>query len=265
MSTWAIGDIQGCADSFDALLAEIAFDPAVDRLWLVGDLVNRGPASGRVLDRVAGLGDAARFVLGNHDLAFVARHLGLRKRKKCDTLDEIFARSDIGAIVDDLVHRPVLAHEGDHVFVHAGLHPHWTLDDAVARARDVEAWLQCAPDRLIEASLTRSGPPRVGDPLDAARAALQVFTLTRVVDADGALDLHYNGPPDGRPDGTWPWFDAPGRRWTNARVVFGHWAALGVRITRDAVGLDSGCVWGGALTAWRVDDGALVQVDAREP
>lgn len=264
MTTWAIGDLQGCADSFDALLTEIAFEPARDRLWLVGDLVNRGPGSDRVLRRVDQLGDVVTTVLGNHDLHLVARHLGLRRAKKRDTLDAVLARSDIDEVVDSLLRRPVFVRTASHAIVHAGLHPDWTLTEAEHRARDVEAWLQRAPGRLLEASMKRSGRPRTGDALDEARASLQVFTLTRLIDPSGWLDLDFKGPPNERPPGTIPWFDAPNRRWGEVRVVFGHWAALGVHVSDHAVGLDSGCVWGGSLTAWRVEDGHVVQVSARE-
>jgi bis(5'-nucleosyl)-tetraphosphatase (symmetrical) len=244
MATYAIGDVQGCDVTLGRLLARCAFDPAADRLWLVGDLVNRGPRSLAVLRRVRALGDRAVVTLGNHDIHLLARRAGISAPKKRDTLDEVLAAPDCDLLCSWLAERPLLHRENGSVMVHAGLKPDWTIEDAERRARAVEACL-------------RGG--RLGDLLSGRERALaddlSVLTRIRTLYPDGTL-ADYDGPPAGAPTGALPWFAHP-RRSRDATIVFGHWAALGLHMRDGVIGLDTGCVWGRALTAVRLEDRAI--------
>ncbi len=252
MPTYAIGDIQGCFSTLQRLLTRIGFDPARDRLWLAGDLVNRGPRSLEVLRWAAAHERALVSVLGNHDLHLLGAAAGLRPPKPKDTLEQVLSAPDADPLLAWLRQRPLLHRDGDWALVHAGLHPDWTLADAERLARAIEGELRGAGWRDLLAALYGGGSGEL-------EQALRVFTLMRVVRADGALDLEFNGPPAERPEGTTPWFELPSRRPPGTRVVFGHWAALGLHVTPSAVGLDTGCVWGKTLTAFRLEDGAIAQ------
>jgi bis(5'-nucleosyl)-tetraphosphatase (symmetrical) len=251
VSTWAIGDVQGCFDSLQALLATLGWRPGGDTLWLVGDLVNRGPKSLEVL-RWAKEHDVC-CVLGNHDLHLLARAEGARPPGRNDTLSPILKADDRRALLGWLGSRPLLVAEDRAVLVHAGIPPRWSLDKARRRAEEVEHLLR------------RDGAGAVMGVLPTARPravrALAAFTRMRFVDGKGRPDYLFKGPPSQRPTGQRPWFEAglPDRL-----VVFGHWAALGLRVTPGAWGLDTGCVWGGALTAACLETGEVVQQRALE-
>jgi bis(5'-nucleosyl)-tetraphosphatase (symmetrical) len=240
MATYAIGDIQGCYATLQGLLARIGFDAARDRLWLVGDLVNRGPRSLDVLRWARALDGRIVAVLGNHDLHLLGRAAGVRPRRDFDTFDDILQAPDRDPLLEWLAARPLLYREGDRVLVHAGLLPAWTVDDAEARAR------------AAEAALRTGGPAALAGSPDMA-----ALTRVRLVDGAGEPVPDYSGPLDGAPPGTMPWFAHPARRSRGSRIVFGHWAALGLVLDDDAVGLDTGCVWGRCLTAMRLEDGAV--------
>lgn len=263
MSTYAIGDIQGCFRTLEGLLERVGFDPARDRLWLVGDLVNRGPRSLEVLRWAVGLGDRLVAVLGNHDLHLLATAAGDRKPRRLDTLEAVLAAPDREALIDWLRRRPLLHREGDTVLVHAGLARDWTVEEAAAQAAAASTALS-APD--WQAFLGRYYGGRPQDAVEAALyEAIRTLTTVRAIrEADGALVSSFSGPPAERPAGTVPWFEAPGRRSAEAQVVFGHWAALGLHRAPNVVALDSGCVWGGPLTAWRLEDGAIFQEPRRD-
>jgi bis(5'-nucleosyl)-tetraphosphatase (symmetrical) len=262
VSTWAIGDIQGCGETLRRLLERIGFATSGDRLWLVGDLVNRGPRSLDVLRWAREHEDRLVCVLGNHDLHLIGRAFGTRKPKKRDTLDDVLGAPERAELIDWLRRRPLLHREGAHVLVHAGLLPAWTLGEADDLARDLEASLR-APDPAGWLTEIFRGPtprwtPELDRP-DALRAALQALTRLRTCDGDGRVDDDYSGPPDGAAAGFRPWFDWPTRRDPEVTPIFGHWAALGLHLTPQLLGLDSGCVWGRALTAIRLEDRKLVQ------
>ncbi len=267
MPHYAIGDVQGCMESLRALLERIDHDPARDRLWMTGDLVNRGPRSLEVLRWARAQGDSLVTVLGNHDLHLLARAAGVAPRRPRDTLDAVLAAPDRDELVEWLRRRPLLVREGDLVLVHAGLLPAWSVSDAESIARDLEGEL--AGPRWVALLADWRGAPAAWrrDLSPTARRALALTALAtiRAVNGEGALRRDFNGAPDDMPAGCVAWFDHPARRSRDARVVFGHWAALGLLLRDDVAALDSGCVWGRQLTALRLDDGAVFQQPALEP
>lgn len=267
MATYVIGDIHGCYDSVRALLAEIRFRPSRDRLWLVGDLVNRGPASLEVLRWARGLGDRAVAVLGNHDLHLVARALGVSEARPKDTLDSVLAAEDAPALLDWLRGRPLLHREGRWVMVHAGLFPSWTVARAEALARDAEQALRGRGAKRLLAAVKTPPFPAWSEKLSAferRRMAVSALTHLRTLTEDGRPCERFAGPPTEAPAGCCPWFDRSHEREGELTVVFGHWAALGLHFSPGVAGLDSGCAWGGKLTALRLEDEAVFQVENQE-
>jgi bis(5'-nucleosyl)-tetraphosphatase (symmetrical) len=268
MRLFAIGDIQGCAAAFDALLRKIAFRPSRDRLWLVGDLVNRGPESLAVLRRVMGLGRSVRCVLGNHDLHLLATVAGRRELSPADTFRDVLEAPDLDAIVDWLRHRPLLHHDrgAKRLLVHAGIPPPWTVAEARAEAQEVEAQLRGRKWRYALREMYGGEPSawsRKLPAVDRRRYTINALTRMRYCDRRGRIDLSYSGAPGTQPKGLIPWFDVPERRAEGTHVVFGHWAALGLLRRRDVTALDTGCVWGNYLTAVRLDrPGRALQVSA---
>ncbi len=266
MARYAIGDIQGCKASLDRLLALIAFSPSRDQLWLVGDLVNRGPRSLDVLRWARDLGPIVTCVLGNHDLHLLSRAAGASGPKKRDTLDDVLAAPDCDQLMEWLRARPLFAVEGTHAFVHAGLHPTWTVDDARARAAEIEHELAGPSWRAFLSSSSGAAPkwnPRLGGS-DRWRAILAYLVRARMLRADGRIEPDYAGAPTGAPAGTIPWFKFPNPAWATHTIVFGHWAALGLDLGPHHVALDTGCVWGKSLTALRLDDRSVFQIKAVE-
>lgn len=262
MATYAIGDLQGCFRPLMRLLEEIEFDPEHDRLWIVGDLVNRGPASLEVLRWCYANRAHITTVLGNHDIYLIARALGAVPKKKRDTLDDIIESEDGPVLLEWLRSRPLIHRDGQWLMVHAGLHPEWTTDQAQSYARDIESRIQSGY-RPAVASLLEPAPLRLDDAMSAAdtrRFALAVMTRMRMCHADGALDFDYKGRPADAPPSLHPWFSRLATVDRDFTLVFGHWAALGLHIDERVIGLDSGCVWGRALTAVRLDDRAVFKV-----
>ena len=260
MTLYAVGDIQGCYRAFESLLERIAFEPARDRLWLVGDLVNRGPESLAVLRRVIGLGDAVTTVLGNHDLHLLAAAAGRRSVGAKDTFGDVLRAGDADELLDWLRRRPLLHVDpaAGRVLVHAGIPPEWDVDEAVLRAAEVESLLRGDGWRETLAAMYGNEPSAWQAGMDRAgrlRYTINALTRMRFVHADGALDFDCSGPPGSQPQGLTPWFDMPGRRAAGMHIVFGHWSALGVLQRPDVTALDSGCVWGRALTAVALDAG----------
>ena len=258
MRLFAIGDIQGCAAAFDALLRKIAFRPSRDHLWLVGDLVNRGPDSLAVLRRVIGLGNSVTCVLGNHDLHLLATVAGRRELSPADTFEDVLEAPDLQAIVDWLRHRPLLHHDRDakRLLVHAGIPAPWSATRARAEAREVETLLRGRRWRYALREMYGGEPSKWSPKLrgvDRLRFTINALTRMRYCDKRGRLDLSYSGAPGTQPKGLIPWFDVPNRRATGTHIVFGHWAALGLFRRADVTALDTGCVWGNHLTAVRLD------------
>jgi bis(5'-nucleosyl)-tetraphosphatase (symmetrical) len=262
VATFAIGDVQGCFRTLERLLAGLPFEHGRDRLWVTGDLVNRGPRSLAVLRWARGFGGSLVTVLGNHDLHLLGRALGVRRKKRGDTLDEVLDAPDRDELVAWLRARPLLHREDEHLVVHAGLQPSWTPGAAAELAHDLEAVLRGPGAGPLLADLSRRDLPAWREHLsarDRRAIALQTFSLMRTCRSDGRLCHDYSGPPEGSPRGCAPWFDAPRRRAGDLTVVCGHWAALGFRRQPGLLALDSGCVWGGVLTAVRLGDGAVFQ------
>jgi bis(5'-nucleosyl)-tetraphosphatase (symmetrical) len=261
VTRYAIGDVQGCYDELLALVSKLSFSADRDQLWFVGDLVNRGPASLQVLRFVRALGDNAIVVLGNHDLHLLAVAHGARKNRKSDTLDDVLTAPDREALLEWLITRPLAylhpesGHRKADLMVHAGLVPQWTLAATLRLASEVELLLRKDPANLFE-HMYGDEPEQWRDDLsgmDRVRFTINVLTRIRVCTAQGQVDLKMKGkaPPPTSP--YQPWFDAPQRASREARVIFGHWSALGFVHRNSVVGLDSGCVWGGALTAFDLD------------
>jgi bis(5'-nucleosyl)-tetraphosphatase (symmetrical) len=263
LSTYAIGDLQGCFAPLERVVEKLQFDPARDRLWFVGDLVNRGPDSLRCLRFVKSLGSAAVSVLGNHDLHLACVAEGVERRRKRDTLDDVLEAPDRDELVAWLRARPLMHVEGGFALVHAGLLPQWTVARARELAAEVEARLSGPDYRELLERMYGDHPDRWSDDLtgiDRLRVIVNAMTRLRVVDADGAMVLKFKGEPGEANDAWTPWFDAPGRASRDHTIVFGHWSALGLCLRPDVLGLDSGCVWGRSLSAVRLEDRALFQV-----
>jgi len=265
MATYAIGDVQGCFASLERLLERIEYRPSVDRLWLTGDLVNRGPRSLDVLRWAIAQGDSVTSVLGNHDLHFLTRAIGQGKAKRRDTLADALAAPDVGELVDWLRHRPLVHREGDRLLVHAGFHPTWDLAEAEGLARAAEAGLRGDGWEALVASWDGTWPEWQPDLVgrDRVAAGVGVMTHVRMLDRAGQLDRGFKRAPDQAPPGHVPWFAHPERR-IDLEVVCGHWAALGLRLEPRLVAVDTGCVWGEALTAVRLDDRAVFAQPAVE-
>jgi len=282
MAVWAVGDIHGCHGALERLLAELRFDPARDRLLATGDLVSRGPAPHKVLRLLRSLGEAATAVLGNHDLSLLGCALGVSRPKKRTRFDLVLEAPDGTKLVEWLRLRPLLHVEESHpppgsigggpgrgpdVLVHAGLLPGWTLPEAVERARRAEDALRgpSAPELLRAVAELKHGRFDPAKGVDAQVAAVAVLTMIRCVDARGRLDLDFADPPEKAPPDLVPWYEAPGRGAPGSTVVCGHWATAGLRLGRDRISLDSGCVYGGRLSAVRLEDRRVVWVPGWNP
>jgi bis(5'-nucleosyl)-tetraphosphatase (symmetrical) len=260
MATYAIGDVQGCFDELQALLAKLSLSKP-DRLWFVGDLVNRGPKSLDVLRFVRGLGDRAVVVLGNHDLHLLTQHEGFERPRKDDTLQDVLDAPDRGELLDWLRSRPMMHLEGNYAMVHAGLLPQWGIPKALKLAREVEEALRGGGYRKFLENMYGSKPDEWSDDLrgwDRLRVIVNAMTRMRFCTPEGQMDFRAKGTQP--PNGYRPWFDLRSDRQT---VLCGHWSALGLKVEKHVVALDSGCVWGGKLTAMRLEDRKLYEVACR--
>jgi bis(5'-nucleosyl)-tetraphosphatase (symmetrical) len=263
MATYAIGDVQGGHAHLLRLLECCAFAPERDRLWFVGDLVNRGPDSAAVLRFVMGLGEHAVTVLGNHDLHLLAVAFGAGTLRDGDTLRDVLDAPDRDELLDWLRRRPLVYSEKQFLMVHAGLLPQWTPDQALALSREVEAALQGDGLREFVRHMYGNRPDRWDDALagiDRLRVIVNAMTRMRACTPEGAMDFSYTGNVEHLPGELIPWFDMPDRASADATVVTGHWAALGLRLREDLIALDTGCLWGGRLTAVRLEDRRVFQV-----
>jgi len=267
MSLYLIGDVQGCDEALERLLTHIAFSPSRDTLYMLGDLVNRGPDNAGVLRRLMGFGSSAQCLLGNHDLHLLAVSRGVRKPSKHDTIQDILTAPDSAELLHWLRQQHMAMRVGQVLMVHAGVLPQWTAEQTMSLAGEVEAvlrsddWVQFMPQMY-------GGLPNVWrDDLagaDRLRVIVNALTRLRFCDAQGAMDFSVKEGADNPPAGLMPWFDVPGRLTADARVAIGHWSTVQIPNRPDVVCLDDGCVWGGCLSAVRLElkDTLVSVVDA---
>lgn len=275
MALYCIGDIQGCDSALGRLLDEIGFSASRDTVYLLGDLVNRGPESAAVLRRCMQQGDALRPLLGNHDLHLLAAAHGARKPSRKDTLEQVLKADDRDAMLDWLRQQPLMRthlHAGERLaMVHAGLLPAWTVDEALALAGEVQQVLRGPGLSDFLHQMYGNGPDR-WDPaltgMDRLRTIVNAMTRLRFCSADGVMDFESTESAQKPPEGLMPWFDVPGRRAAGALLAFGHWSTLGLLNRPDTLALDTGCVWGGCLSAMRfgasLADRELLQVHCEQ-
>ena len=272
MSTYAIGDVQGCYPELRALLRECGFDARRDRLWLAGDLVNRGPRSLEVLRFVTDLGDRAHIVLGNHDLHLVASHHGIRRPRARDTFHDVLDAPDGEALVDWLRGRPMVHRDPElgFVMVHAGIPPAWTVDEACRLGSELSEALRGPDHSRLLAGMYGNKPDRWRDSLaglDRLRFVTNAFTRMRYCHADGRLDFSETRPPGAQDPSLAPWYTLRDAGADGARIVFGHWATLQLLAPLPRAlhvrHVDTGCVWGGSLTALRLDDDREFSVECK--
>jgi bis(5'-nucleosyl)-tetraphosphatase (symmetrical) len=274
MPTYAIGDLQGCAQQLAALLERIHIVAPDARLIFLGDLVNRGPDSLAVLRMIRAMGDRARVVLGNHDLHLLAVAHGIHKQKKSDSLGAILEAPDRDELLDWLRHRPLALFEQNYLMMHAGVVPQWTAQQTMRLAHEVEAVLR-SPDWVDFLRLMYGNEPaRWSDDLqgpDRLRCIVNVLTRIRFCSLDGTMEFTIKDSADtvaaaaaahnAGQAAYLPWFDLPARNSADATVLFGHWSTLGLMLRPNVIGLDTGCLWGGKLTALCLEDRSLIQVD----
>ncbi|MSQ21091.1 MAG: symmetrical bis(5'-nucleosyl)-tetraphosphatase [Betaproteobacteria bacterium] len=265
MATYVIGDVQGCHTELRRLVDQLKFDPVTDELWFVGDLVNRGPHSLDVLRFVKSLGSRAIVVLGNHDLHLISLGFGSGRIRADDTLGEVLNACDRDELIDWLRTCNMLHATGRHIVVHAGLLPHWHDEMAMRLANEVERVLRGADCQTFLANMYGSLPDAWQDDLagfDRLRVIVNAMTRMRFCTPDGRMEFHHKGAVDSAPPGFEPWFVARTRSPALRTVVFGHWSSLGLYQSEHAIGIDTGCVWGSALTAVRLEDRRMFQEPA---
>lgn len=268
MALYCIGDVQGCDEALGRLLDAVDFSPSRDTLFVLGDLVNRGPQSLQVLRRLRALDGAARCLLGNHDLHALAVARGVRRPSRSDTLTDLLAAPEREALLDWLRQQPLAMHAGGVLMVHAGVLPAWSVAQTLALAAEVSDALRGPDLSAFLVDMYGNQPDRWDDAL-CGTARLRVITnaLTRLrfCSAEGVMEFDSKDGADAAPPGFMPWFDVPQRATRRAQIAFGHWSTLGWLGRRDVFALDSGCVWGGALTALRLGATAAAHERIRVP
>jgi bis(5'-nucleosyl)-tetraphosphatase (symmetrical) len=256
VATYLIGDIQGCDAPLGRLLEKLGFSPSRDTLYVLGDLVNRGPASAAVLRRLMKHGGSAHCLLGNHDLSLLAVAQGHRAPHRNDTMDDILASPDRDAMLEWLRHRSMAIHAHGILMVHGGVLPQWTLRQTLQLAGEVEAVLRGPELPAFLAQMWGNQPDHWDDSLagaDRLRVIVNALTRLRFCTPAGVMDLRASGGLHQAPPGLLPWFDIPGRKTAGHPIAFGHWSTLGLIQRPDLLSLDTGCVWGGCLTALKLD------------
>ncbi len=263
-SLFVIGDLQGCSGQLNLLLDRIDAEASQARLVFVGDLVNRGPDSLGCLRKVRAMGNRARVVLGNHDLHLLAVASGIRPPGRSDTLSELLAANDCDELLDWLRQQPLALMADDHLIVHAGVLPQWTAGQTLALAEEVSAVLRGSDWRSFLVQMYGNEPAHWDDDLRGAnrlRCIVNALTRLRFCTPQGEMEFDTKEGPGQPPSGYLPWFDVPERQTRDIPIVFGHWSTLGLTIKPNLIGLDTGCVWGGKLSALRLSDRKLLQVD----
>jgi bis(5'-nucleosyl)-tetraphosphatase (symmetrical) len=254
---YCIGDLQGCDAPLGRLLEKVDFSPSRDTLYILGDLVNRGPESIKVLRRLAALGDAAHCLLGNHDLHLLALWQGVRKPGRSDTVQDILQAPDSDALMDWLRHRAMALNRHGWLMVHAGVLPQWTVAQTMALAGEVEQVLRGGSLKDFFDAMYGNTPDHWHDGLQGAdrlRVVVNALTRLRFCTPEGVLEFSSTESADSAPEGYMPWFDVPGRKTAGTPLAFGHWSTLAKdgrtpRLHHNTLPLDTGCVWGGYLTA----------------
>jgi len=269
---WAIGDVQGCCDPLNTLLARPGLeDDETSRFWFAGDLVNRGPASLASLRRIIGLDQRSVSILGNHDLHLLAACAGVRRPSKSDTLDDILNAPDADDLIDWLRHRPLAHFEEGHLMVHAGVLAKWDVSKTLSLAHEIEQALRGANWKRALQKMYGNEPVQWKDDFKGGkrlRVIINALTRMRLCHKSGHMDFEAKVSPGAHPPDLMPWFDVPNRATRDVTIVFGHWSTLGLLLRPDVICLDTGCVWGGQLTAMRLADRKLEQVQcdqARSP
>lgn len=260
MALYLIGDVQGCDDALERLLQHIDFSPSRDKLYMLGDMVNRGPQNRQVLRRLMEFGSSAQCVLGNHDLHLLAVSLGARKSNDSDTIQDVLNAPERDALLHWLRHQHMALHIGNVLLVHAGVLPQWTAEKTMALAGEVESLLRSDALGDFIAHMYGGMPNQWDDALtghDRIRIIVNAFTRMRYCNAQGAMDFSYKKSPENAPVGQIPWFDLPNRLTQQTVVAFGHWSTLQLAPRADVVCLDDGCLWGGCLSALRLEDANL--------
>lgn len=256
MAEYAIGDVQGCYGELLLLLKKIAFDPLRDRLYFVGDIVNRGPKSLETVRFIKNLGESAVTVLGNHDLHLLAVASGASKTKRRDTFGDILNAPDRDELLHWLRTRPLLHFEDRFYLIHAGLPPQWDMETAVLCAREAEDVLRNAKADDFFQHMYGDSPDHWSERLEGwprIRFITNCFTRLRYCDRKGVLNMSEKGRPGTQPPHLMPWFRVPGRNSEKSKIIFGHWSTLGYHAENNCHCLDTGCLWGGELTALRLD------------
>lgn len=256
MAIYAIGDVQGCYEPLRRLLDLVKFEPDQDQLWLAGDLVNRGPHSLETLRFVKGLGDSAITVLGNHDLHLIATVVSLGKTGRKDTLGPILRASDCDELIDWLRHQRLFHHDQGFCMLHAGLPPQWDFALTLEMARETERAIQDDDHPRFFRSMYGNKPTLWQDDLsrtEKLRFAVNCFSRLRYCTVDGELDFSHKGAPGSQPSHLLPWYAVPGRKTRELKIIFGHWSTLGFYQGDNVFGIDTGCLWGGQLTALKLD------------
>ena len=268
MATYAIGDIQGCYDPLCRLLDKIKFNQSTDRLWFAGDLINRGPKSLETLRFVKALGQSAVTVLGNHDIHLLALHYGARKRKDKDsTLLPILDASDADELIDWLQSSPVIHIDKKYVLVHAGIHPHWSLETLQILKTEVESAVRVARSKKAMSKLYGNTDGTWAEAENSNKRityALNCLTRMRYCESDATPEYKCSEPPGNHPPHLTPWFDINNDTLSDHTILFGHWAALGYHHHKNVYALDSGCVWGNSLTALRLEDKEVISVSCEK-
>ncbi len=257
MAIYAIGDIQGCYEDLLRLLDVIKFDSSSDQLWFAGDLVNRGPQSLLTLRFVKSLGDAAITVLGNHDLHLLAASCLEKEAQKRDSLHQVLEAPDCSELLDWLRKRPLFHYQNGYCLLHAGLPPQWNFTQTIKMAKKAEAVLQSPDYREFFKGMYGNKPKQWSTSLkgiNEIRFIINCFTRMRYCEKDGSLDFDYSGPPGSQPEHLMPWFQVPQRKNADMRIIFGHWSTLGYYEGDNCYGIDTGCLWGGQLTALKLGD-----------
>ncbi len=263
MATYAIGDLQGCFFSFQDLLKKIQFNPVHDRLWFVGDLINRGPESLDVMRWMLEHQSSVVTVLGNHDLHTLVVAEGFVSAHRSDTIQSLLDAPDAPELLRWLRHQPLVHFEHGYLMVHAGLLPEWTVDQAMALGAEVHLALQAPNYREFLQHMYGNDPKRWDDGLngwDRLRVITNAMTRLRICSADGEMEFKFKGELQNIPDGYQPWFELSHRASVNTPIVFGHWSALGLQHKNNVYSLDTGCLWGGHLSAMRLEDRQIFQV-----